>query len=172
MKRASKLSTVIPVISSIRRIGMKSQLPKRSRYWLMAKIFYQVVRKQNLKTLRLFLYNLFHIPILISVVWTSRRLLAEEPLKTTAFLWMNSYTVIDPFYILPILTVGLYYYNLQRFITKENKHTLISKARNFGQILLILWLPFLCNWPSVTSPIYPLLTFTCISFLHGHHVCS
>ena len=49
---------------------------------------------------------------------------------------------------MPILTVALYYWNFQRFITKENAHSLISRIRGMCQIFLILWLPFLCYWPS------------------------
>jgi len=49
---------------------------------------------------------------------------------------------------MPILTVALYYWNFQRFITKENAQSLISRIRGMCQIFLILWLPFLCYWPS------------------------
>ena len=62
--------------------------------------------------MRLFLYNLFNIPLLITTVWSIRRLLVEESVKNTPFLWINSLAVIDPYYVLPILTVAGYYYNL------------------------------------------------------------
>lgn len=47
-----------------------------------------------------------------------------------------------------MLTIALYYYNFQRFITKENANSIFSRIRSACQILLILWLPFLCYWPS------------------------
>jgi membrane protein insertase Oxa1/YidC/SpoIIIJ len=49
---------------------------------------------------------------------------------------------------LPTLTVALYYFNFQRFITPENENTLISKIRRVCQMFLIIWYPFLCSWPS------------------------
>ena len=55
---------------------------------------------------------------------------------------------IDPYYILPTLTIGMYYWNFERFITPENKDTLMSKIRIACQYFLILWYPFLCCWPS------------------------
>lgn len=98
--------------------------------------------------MRLFLFNIFHIPLMITMVWSVRRLMIEESVKSSGFLWIDSLANIDPYYILPFITVGCYYYNFQRFITPENKHTLISKLRNIGQVLMILWLPLLSNWPS------------------------
>lgn len=55
---------------------------------------------------------------------------------------------MDPYYILPTITVALYYYNFQRFITKENEHTVMTKVRRICQGFLILWYPFLCCWPA------------------------
>lgn len=55
---------------------------------------------------------------------------------------------MDPYFILPTLTVALYYYNFQRFITPENEKTLMTKVRRVCQGLLIIWYPFLCSWPA------------------------
>ena len=55
---------------------------------------------------------------------------------------------MDPYYILPTITIAAYYWNFERFITPENRNTLMSKIRAGCQILLIIWYPFLCCWPS------------------------
>ena len=55
---------------------------------------------------------------------------------------------MDPFGILPTITIVAYYWNFERFITKENKNTIISRIRAGCQILLIMWYPFLCCWPA------------------------
>lgn len=55
---------------------------------------------------------------------------------------------MDPYFILPTLTIALYYYNFQRFITPENEKTLITKVRRVCQAFLIIWYPFLCCWPA------------------------
>ena len=61
---------------------------------------------------------------------------------------IKSLADIDPYFILPTLTIATYYWNFERFITPENKHTLISKMRSLAQVVLIIWYPFLCCWPS------------------------
>lgn len=61
---------------------------------------------------------------------------------------MKDFGDIDPYFILPTLTVALYYYNFQRYITPENEKTLLSRIRRVCQALLIIWYPFLCSWPS------------------------
>lgn len=82
--------------------------------------------------MRLFLYNVFHVPMLITLIWSIRRLLIDESFKTTAFLWIPSLSGIDPYYVIPMMTVSCFYYNLQRFITPENKDSFPSKLRNIG----------------------------------------
>ena len=42
----------------------------------------------------------------------------------------------------------MYYWNFERFITPQNKDTLMSKIRVACQYFLILWYSFLCCWPS------------------------
>lgn len=61
---------------------------------------------------------------------------------------MKNFADVDPYYILPTITVALYYFNFQRFITPENEKTLMSKIRRVCQVFLIIWYPFLCSWPS------------------------
>eukprot|EP01017_Pseudomicrothorax_dubius_P036089 TRINITY_DN5133_c0_g1_i2.p1 TRINITY_DN5133_c0_g1~~TRINITY_DN5133_c0_g1_i2.p1 ORF type:complete len:256 (+),score=42.45 TRINITY_DN5133_c0_g1_i2:237-1004(+) len=151
MKRSSKLATIAPVLTQVKRLADKSTLPKVKKWTLFSRISIQIIRQQKLKSLRLFIFHLLHVPILINLVWTIRRLLVDPSFAQTSFLWIPSLSAIDPYYILPALTIGCYYWNLQRFITKENKHTLISRIKSFGQILLILWLPILGNWPAGIS---------------------
>lgn len=61
---------------------------------------------------------------------------------------MKNFSDIDPFFILPTVTIALYYFNFQRFITPENEKTLLTKIRRACQVFLIVWYPFLCSWPS------------------------
>lgn len=42
----------------------------------------------------------------------------------------------------------MYYWNFERYITPQNKDTLMSKIRIACQYFLIMWYPFLCCWPS------------------------
>lgn len=39
--------------------------------------------------MRLFVYNLFHIPVMITMVWSIRRLLIEESVKNSSFFWID-----------------------------------------------------------------------------------
>lgn len=93
---------------------------------------------------------------MVSVVWTIRRALADESLSSQSCLWAQvnylnpqSYVSIDPYFLLPALTASLYYFNMGRGITPENKDQIISRIKAGCQILCILWLPILVNWPIV-----------------------
>lgn len=148
MKRTTRLATVIPAISQMKRLIDKAEWSRLRRLYMTGKVSYDIVRQQRLKWMRLFLYNVFHFPMMITLIWSIRRLLVDESFKQTSLLWIPSLSGIDPYYVLPFATVGCFYYNLQRFITPENKDTIPSRLRGVGQILLIMWLPFLSNWPA------------------------
>jgi len=150
-KRTAKLAAIIPVVTQMKKITDKSHLPKYKKWFLFSKVTFKIVRKQNLKSFRLIIYNAFHFPILLTIIWTIRRLMVVEGVKDQSLLWVPSLCAIDPYYIIPATTIACYYWNLGRFITKENQHTFISKMKSFGQILMILWLPILCNWPSAIA---------------------
>jgi hypothetical protein len=38
--------------------------------------------------MRLFLYNIFHFPLIITIIWSIRRLLIEESVKNTSLMWI------------------------------------------------------------------------------------
>jgi hypothetical protein len=48
---------------------------------------YQIIKSQNLKVYRLFIYNLIHFPLVLIGIWSLRRLLVEETVRNTPFLW-------------------------------------------------------------------------------------
>ncbi|KAL4512620.1 hypothetical protein ABPG72_020457 [Tetrahymena utriculariae] len=148
-KRTSKLASIAPVLIQVKKLADQCQVSRSKRIQLIATAWFQIIRQQKLKMLRLFVYNLVNIPIIITMVWSIRRTMVEETVKNTSFLWIPSFIQVDPYFVLPVLAIAGYYWNLQRFITPENKHTLISKIRGIGQILLILWLPLLSNWPAL-----------------------
>jgi len=150
-KRTSKLTAVIPVITQVKKLTDRSKMPKHKKWFHFSKVTFKIIRKQKLKAFRLVIYNACHFPLLLTLIWTIRRLLVVEGVKDQSLLWVPSLCAIDPFYIIPAVTVAGYYWNLGRFITKENQHTIISRAKSFGQVLVILWLPILCNWPSAIA---------------------
>ena len=139
------------MIIQLKKLVDRSQMSKLKKWQIFGLATYQIVRTQELKIMRVFLYNMINIPIIITFIWSIRRLLVEESFKQTSFLWVQSFSSIDPYFVIPFMTVGCYYWNFQRFITPENKHTLVSRLRGVAQVLVILWLPILCNWPSVIA---------------------
>lgn len=54
--------------------------------------------------MRLFLYNVFHVPMLITLIWSIRRLLIDESFKSTAFLWIP---VIIYIYIISLYLIWI-----------------------------------------------------------------
>jgi len=148
MRKISEIAKTAPVIAQVKRATDLSTLSKPNRYWRIFRAFCNLSREMKLRPMLLFSFNLIHIPILITNVWVIRTSMAEPLLRESSFLWMPSYIAIDPYFILPFLVCGTYYYNFGRFITKENKYTLMGRIRGGCQIFTILWFPVLCYWPS------------------------
>lgn len=144
----SKVGPIWPILVHIKEGWKTSSLPFWSRLSASVGIYRMVSKQEKFRFLSVFVYNLVYYPLLITMIYSIRNVLGDPLLSEVSFLHLNSLVDIDHYYILPTLTIGTYYYNFQRFITPENKHTLISKIRIACQYLLILWYPFLCCWPS------------------------
>ncbi|EGR30421.1 hypothetical protein IMG5_132430 [Ichthyophthirius multifiliis] len=148
IQKNKQINSYCPSINSSCKISKCNRINKKKKIFLIGKCSFHIIKTQKLKFYRLFLYNLFNIPIIITMIWSIRRTMVEESVKSSSFLWVPSLVNIDPYFILPTLAIAGYYMNMQRFITPENKHTIISKIRGYIQILIILWLPLLSNWPA------------------------
>lgn len=77
------------------------------------------------------------------------------------FLWVKDIFTQDA--ILPLFAAGMYFINFGRFITPENEHTFISRLKRVGQMLMILWYPWLCHWPSAT--VFYVFCNACVSYI-------
>jgi YidC/Oxa1 family membrane protein insertase len=75
-------------VTQIKKLADKSRLHKVKKWALFSKITVRIVREQKLKTFRLFIYNAFHFPLMITIIWSMRRLLIEESIKNEQFLWI------------------------------------------------------------------------------------
>ena len=84
--------TLLPVVVGClffgRALKNHSQLTKFQKYKLFLASCFQTIRAQELKVFRLVIYNLVNIPLIIDIVWSIRRLLVEESVKNTSFLWV------------------------------------------------------------------------------------
>ena len=106
----------------------------------------------NTRFTKAFGYAFLQIPQFITFVWAVRSLCARNPeLATGGILWFHDLTVMDPYYILPFLSVGLTYINLQRGITPENKDWIINRIKYYVQMWLIITFPFTSQWPAVNK---------------------
>ena len=148
MKRMSKIGPIWPILVHLKEGWKTSELPFWRKLFSSLKIYRMVSKQENFRILSIFIYNLVYYPFLITMIFAIRNVLGDPLLAQVGFLHLSSLVQIDPYYIFPTLTIGAYYYNFERFITPENKHTLISKIRVMCQYLLIIWYPFLCCWPS------------------------
>lgn len=148
MKRVSRIGPIAPVLVHVKEGWKHSSLPLWKKLLQAVRIYRMVSKQEKFRLMSIFIYNLAYYPLLITMVYSIRSVLAEPQLASATFLHLTTLTDLDPYYIFPTLTVAIYYYNFERFITPENRHTLISKVRSLCQFLLILWFPFLCCWPS------------------------
>ncbi len=147
-RRFAKFLDKIHFVKEISKIYKKSKMP----YFPKLRILWKLIVKTNfymkMKPLRFFLYNIVHIPILVFSILSIRRVIASEQFKDNAFLWVEKVSLMDPYFILPILSCSLYYYIFGRGVNTMNKDTLISRIKSLCQFLMILWFPLLSHWPS------------------------
>lgn len=151
IRKISEIGKTIPVISNVKRAAELSELSKFKQNWKTFRAFQYLSKNIKLRPFLLVAFNLIHIPILVTNIWVLRTSLAEDVQRQNAFLWIPSYIHCDPYAVFPFMICAIYYYNFGRFITDENRHTLISRLRQYCQIFSILWFPVLCYFPSAIS---------------------
>jgi membrane protein insertase Oxa1/YidC/SpoIIIJ len=112
----------------------------------------QINQKYNTKFLKAFTYIFLQVPQFITFIWAVRSLCARnESLKTGGTLWFGDLTVPDPYMILPVVSLGMTYMNLQRGITPENKDWIVNRFKGWVQMWIIISLPLSVNWPAVAA---------------------
>lgn len=88
MRRISQLAPVSPVLVQLKNSFRVSKLPLRSKIWNSGLAAFQIIKGQNLKFYRLYLYNIFNIPLIVTMVYSIRRLLSEEAVASTSLLYI------------------------------------------------------------------------------------
>lgn len=155
LKKLSNFGLRFKAVQEIKRLAKTSSLSKFGQKWTLAKFYLQTTKHENLQPFRFMLYNMVHLPILVFVIMSLRRTIAVESIRTTPFLWMDNSYMADPYYILPLLTCGIFYYTFGKGITRLNQDTLLGRVRLACQKLMIMWFVFLCHWPgSITFYIF------------------
>jgi membrane protein insertase Oxa1/YidC/SpoIIIJ len=110
----------------------------------------QINNHHSTRFLKSFTYGFLQIPQFLTFVWGVRSLCVKnEDLKTGGIFWFENLCESDPLMILPVLSMGMTYLNLQLGVTAENKDWLINRFKGYLQIWVILTLPISANWPSV-----------------------
>lgn len=144
-----RMAKVSPNIRLLSYCTMKCDLPlsKKAYYFMRSLWKYSTDAKVN--PISFAAYNILQIPVFFLLVMSIRKICYEEDLKNTGILWFKNLGEADPYMILPLISVGITYYNLGRGINKDNEHWFINKWRSFFQICQICYLPFTCNWPVV-----------------------
>lgn len=117
MKKMSKFGPVWPILVHLKE-GFKTSNFKRFTNIVSVYNIYKFISKsEKIRIRSIFIYNLAYYPLLITMVYAIRNVLGDPLLSDASFLYLNTLTDIDPYYILPTLTISIYYYNFERFIT-------------------------------------------------------
>ncbi len=144
-----RMGKVSPNIRLLTYCVLKSNLSFSSKAYYYMRSLFRYCRDVNVNPFVFAAYNLFQLPVFFLMIMSIRKLAYEQNLENTGILWFTNLNLPDPYMILPLISVGLTYYNLGRGINKDNEHWFINRWRSFFQILQILYLPFTCNWPVV-----------------------
>ena len=144
------LATAMPsyrLLFDVSKHSTATPLQKLSCIWTSSRSINSTHETRFFKS---FAYGFLQVPQFLTFVWSVRALCVEnEALKTGGVLWFEDLSQTDPLMILPVVSIGLTYVNLQMGVTKENKDWLINRFKNYLQIWIILTLPISVNWPSV-----------------------
>ena len=112
----------------------------------------QINKAHNTKFTKAFAYIMLQVPQFITFIWGVRSLCARNTeLQTGGILWFTDLTAPDPYLILPVVSLGLTYMNLQRGVTQENKDFIVNRFKSMIQMWLIITLPISSHWPAVIS---------------------
>lgn len=146
------LSTAMPnyrLLFDVSKHSKVSPIKKLSCIYTSVK---QINKAHNTKFIKSFAYGFIQIPQFLTFIWGVRALCARnQELVTGGVLWFNDLTQADPYMILPLVSMGLTYFNLQFGITEENKDWTVNRMKGYVQVWIILTLPITVNWPAVLT---------------------
>lgn len=146
-----RMAKVSPNIRLLTFCVIRSNLPLFTKAYYYIRSLFRYCRDVNVNPFAFAAYNLFQLPVFFLMIMSIRKIAYEQNLENSGILWFTNLNQPDPYMILPLISVGLTYYNLGRGINKDNEHWFINRWRSFFQILQICYLPFTCMWPSVSK---------------------
>lgn len=150
-KAMAPLALAAPDYRLLSDLVVSSTVRKREKLYIFLSSARQINKSHNTRFSKAFTYGFLQLPQFLTFIWGVRSLCVRNPdLKTGGIAWFTDLSAADPYLILPILSIGLTYMNLQRGVTEENKNWLINRFKYYVQMWLIMTLPVTVQWPSVT----------------------
>lgn len=144
-----RMAKVSPNIRLLSFCVVRSDLSLAKKAYYYIRSIFRYCKDVNVNPFVFAAYNLFQLPVFFLMVMSIRKIAYEQNLENSGMLWFTNLNQPDPYMILPLISVGLTYYNLGRGINKDNEHWFINRWRSFFQVLQIFYLPITCMWPSV-----------------------
>jgi len=86
MKRFSKLAPISPVLVFLKEGWQHSQLPFFSKLTASLRVYRDLCRQENFRLSTIFVYNFAYYPLLISMIYGIRQLLACPEVSGATFL--------------------------------------------------------------------------------------
>mmetsp|Transcript_6349 Transcript_6349/g.11045 ORF Transcript_6349/g.11045 Transcript_6349/m.11045 type:complete len:230 (+) Transcript_6349:352-1041(+) len=159
----------MPDIRLLTALYKDSSLSPAQRLWMSVDFARKLLKHYHVNLFKVSGYMALQVPHFLTYVWSVRRLAATNPaLETGGALWFKNLAEADPTMILPIVSMGLTYYSLQRGVTPENRDWPINRLRSLFQMFLILTIPVTVQWPAAifcywgTSALYTIIQTTII----------
>ena len=146
----SNAAKAMPEYHVLFDILKNSESSSKERFLAFVKSAREINKNHNTKFYKVFGYAIIQFPQFLTFVWGVRSLCYHnDQLKTGGLFWFTDLSVPDPYMVLPILSIGTTYFNLQTGVNEQNKNWLINRIRYYVQIWLIITLPISVNWPAV-----------------------
>lgn len=93
-----------------------------SRFRLAIKSMREMVKKESESTPLYVFHKMVHYPLVGVMCSTLYEISTRGVFDNLAFLHLESLSAIDPYFLLPLLTICINYLNCSRFIYKSNRH--------------------------------------------------
>lgn len=112
MVSIQKMAKVTPNIKLLFIVTRKSNLSFIKKYYYFTRSILMWMNEVKVNPFLFITYNIIQLPVFFLMIFSIKKISAEENLTNTGILWFKNLNEPDPYMVLPILAVGITYYNL------------------------------------------------------------
>lgn len=147
VKRGMRFGLTAPLLTDLFGLVRKSRLPRLEQNLLFLRLVRKIFKKEKVGLGRFVLSAFAPYPLLVFILLGVRRAAMTAGIRDTPLLWMPNLFTADPYFILPVLSTALTYYNFGLGINPMTIHTFVGRFRIFMQKVTLVWFLLVTQLP-------------------------